>query len=361
MRSSFKILQVIDTLEPGGAEKVLVTISNILHAHQRNVTVLTILRNGPLEQQLGKDIPVICLHRKNKWDLFTMYRLAKICRGFDLIHVHSSFNLRYLILSLKLFSVRKPIFFHEHFGNIEIDPSVRWHQKLIYPKTILIAVSRKIYEWAVTKLQMPASKVFLLPNVISVESKMRENKLDNTLRILLTSNFRRVKNIEFAIDVTDHLRKKQNCHLTIVGQLADKGYYDMINTKIQSQNLQENITIHHGVTDIQQLLPAFNLAIHTAVSESGPLVLIEYLAAGLPFISFETGEVAHQIKDELGECFVNNFDKAKWISKIENVLHQDQKQLSQKLGTIYQKFYSTESYYQRLLDIYQSALPENIA
>jgi glycosyltransferase involved in cell wall biosynthesis len=354
MSSSLKIIQIIDTLELGGAERVLVTLSNILHSKGHTVKVLTILHNGPLQSQLLPGIEVECLCRKNKWNIATMYRLTQSCKGFDVVHVHSSFNLRYVFIAFKLFFVNKKIFFHEHFGNIEIDNSVSWHQRLIYPQTFFIAVSRKIHEWALHNLKMDKAKVLLLPNTVLKPSleKIQKTKTEK-IELLLTSNFRSPKNIEFAVDLMNVFSKQKACHLTIVGQTADAEYCNSIKTKIKALHLEEIISLVHDCDNIQTILSQFDLAIHTAKTESGPLVLIEYLSAGLPFLTYETGEVVYQIKDALSECIINNFDIDNWISQINNLIQLNADELSSRLKSIYQQLYSAEAYYQSLMNIYQ--------
>ena len=132
----YRIIQIIDTLEAGGAEKVLVTLSNIFFSKGHDVTVITTLQKGALANQLLSGIIVKSLERRSKWNLADMSRLVKWCRDADIIHVHSTHNLRYVYVASKFFFLNKRIFFHHHFGNIEIDTSVHWNQRLVYPSKI---------------------------------------------------------------------------------------------------------------------------------------------------------------------------------------------------------------------------------
>src|SRR5205085_9781365 len=125
----FKIAQIMDRLHIGGAERVVVMLSNLLQQHGQTVKVITTVTPGPLAKQLHKEIKQVTLNRKWKWNPVTMRRLINEIKDYDIIHVHSSHNLRYLYLSGKLYGLKKPIFFHEHYGEIHVDKSVRWHQK----------------------------------------------------------------------------------------------------------------------------------------------------------------------------------------------------------------------------------------
>ena len=79
------VVQITDQLNIGGAERVLVTLSNLLHQHGHTVAVVTTVIKGPLATQLHQDIPIIDLQRKWKWNPFTMLRLIKSIKGFDII------------------------------------------------------------------------------------------------------------------------------------------------------------------------------------------------------------------------------------------------------------------------------------
>src|SRR4051794_18444399 len=178
--TKLKVVQIIDRLQIGGAERVLVMLSNILQEHGHAVKVITTVSGGPLVNQLHENIQYLNLERKWKWNVVTMRKLVNEIKDFDIIHVHSSHNLRYVYLAMKLFRIRKPIFFHEHYGDIHIDQSVKWHQKLVYPNVIFIGVSGKHTQWAIQKLKMPDEKVFLLPNTvakfISNESQQKKDE-----------------------------------------------------------------------------------------------------------------------------------------------------------------------------------------
>ncbi len=351
----YKIVQIIDTLEPGGAERVLITIANILFSKGHQVAVITTLHEGKLANQLCKGITLKVLNRKSKWNLADMKKLIEWCQSFDIIHVHSTHNLRYLFLASIIFGLHKKIFFHHHFGNIEIDQSVQWTEKWILPKTIVIAVSRKIYEWTIDKIKMNKQHVYLLPNIVQKQlSGFGLHQQSSELQIVLVANFRAAKNIEFAVDLMHHLIQQQKAHLTIVGQVADENYCNNIKSKIEELSLTNYITIVHNCTNVSAILHQFDIAIHTATSESGPLVLIEYMAAGLPFLTYKTGEVVYQIENDLSECVIDEFEISAWIRQINRLLQMNRDDFYNKLQHEYTSLYSEDAYYKALIAIYSA-------
>jgi glycosyltransferase involved in cell wall biosynthesis len=357
----FKVAQIIDRLYIGGAERVVVMLSNLLQQHGHTVKVITTVSSGPLSKQLDKGITQINLNRKWKWNPVIMRSLISEVKDYDVIHVHSSHNLRYLYLASKLFRLNKIIFFHEHYGDIHIDESVRWHQRLIYPNVVFIGVSRQHTQWVLQHLKMPKEKVFLLPNTIGkIAISPTEKKSDHQKQLLLVSNFRSTKKIEFALELFKQLKRenKLNCRFTIVGQIADKLYYEKITSWITKNEMNNDITILTDCINIQPLLNQFDLGVHTAKSESGPLVLIEYMAQGLPFITYNTGEVVEEIKNKIPLAVMHSFDKDEWLKRIETLLALPFEDVSSKFCNVYDHYFSTEVYYNKVMEIYESVLFE---
>ena len=353
------VVQITDQLNVGGAERVLVTLSNLLYKNGHQAAVLTTVTKGPLALQLNEGISVIDLKRKWKWNPFKMLQLVKAIKAYDIIHVHSSYNLRYVYLACKLFGLEKPIFFHEHFGDIEINAKVYWHQRLIYPKTILIAVARSIEQWALQSLKMNRERVFLLPNTVTVfnYNAAKEHNADGSKRLLLVANIRPTKHIEFAIDLLKELTANNSFDLTIIGKPTDKIYLQTLQQKIKELRLTEMVDFIFDADEIQPVLHQYDLAVHTARSESGPLVLIEYLAQGLPFVTFHTGEVVQQIKAELPELIVEDFNTSAWIQKINFLLNSNNSAaIQQKMQKVFKDYYSEEEYYNCCIHIYNDGL-----
>lgn len=336
---------------------MLVMLANLLHSNGHQSAVLTTVAPGALAGRLHAGVTQVNLARPGKWNLLYMRRMIKILNQCDVVHVHSGYNLRYVYVAAILFGLRKRIFFHEHFGNINIDSRVSWHQKLILPHVIFIAVSKQLAQWAVSHVKLSTAKVFILPNTILKDETIPAKPFEAVNKLLLVSNFRRQKNLEFAIEVLKNLHAKDNrFRLTIAGQKVDAAYYLEIIDLIKKHRLEKAVEIVTDCSSVQQLLPQYTLAIHTAHSETGPLVLIEYAAHGLPFISYNTGEVIQTIKQHLPQLIMQDFNVARWVQQIENLTSQPQPALQQRLVQLYNNHFSPQVYYETCISIYKQGL-----
>ena len=81
------------------------------------------------------------------------------------------------------------------------------------------------------------------------------------------------------------------------------------------------------------------MGIHTSYSESGPLVLIEYLAQNLPFLTFRTGDVVDKLILNFPELIQENFEVQLWASKIIKIMSDENYINRKKLKLFYDKIF----------------------
>ena len=339
-----KILQVIDRLDAGGAERVMVDLSNILSRKGHEVTTMSILDHGLLEGDLDPKIS------KLKY----MRNFSRVAKNNDIVHVHMRHNLKYVWLVKLLFPFKANIVFHDHYGKINVDQSVPASLSRAMRKVLYIGVSKQLADWAIEKAGLGRDSVFHLSNIIIRKEVNRKTELQSEgINLVMVSNIRKEKNIELAIKIVNRLLKKNNAHLTIYGQLVDRNYFELLTGMIKDLMISENIRFVHDCTDIQPELHQYDLAIHTAKSETGPLVLIEYLCQELPFISFRTGEVIDQLKDALPHFIMDTFEEDDWVERIDQVQSMN---FGDQLIKLYEQKYSEENYYQQCMKIYKKSL-----
>lgn len=339
MKTKKKVLQVIDSLEVGGAERVCIDISNLLIEKEINIAVLTISKNGELHSLLDSRIKTYCLERKSKFNLKTMKKMVAILNSYDIVHIHMRHSYRYVKFSSLLFKLSSKIILHDHFGSIAIDKSIPLFMNNLLKPKFYIGVSNDLIKWAEEKLQI--SETYLLENII-VKKNYPSKKQINT--IVHVSNISPIKNQLFSIKLIE----KTNFNLVIYGKVKDTNYYNSLKSYLSLNNLEDRVSFVHNEKNIQEVLGRYKLGLMTSVSESGPLVLIEYLAQSLPFVAHNTGEVANMISDEL-PFFLDDFNLEKWLEKITQVLNDD----SINLTDFYYKFFSPSSYTNKCLEIYK--------
>lgn len=349
-----KILHIIDTLDIGGAERVVVNLANIFLSRGHEVGILVLLKGDhPLSAQLDKNVTIFYINRTNKFNFSYAKKIISVTQNYDIIHVHMRHNIKYLwyINIFKSIDWRK-VFFHDHYGNIQNEKKIGYIAKKIINKSVYIGVSKELCSWS--KIQCGNKNSYQLNNII-IQDEILNNKKQNLkgIRLLLVSNIHPRKNIEFAINIMCELVNSDDYHLDIIGQISDRKYYKKLSKIITAYKLTDKISFKDNCTNIQQILFQYDLALHTSTSETGPLVLIEYLAQSLPFVTYYTGEVARQIINDLPMMIIDSFDIKTWLDNINRLITLDMDTIRKKMGKIYIEKFSSDNYYKTCLNIYQ--------
>jgi glycosyltransferase involved in cell wall biosynthesis len=176
----------------------------------------------------------------------------------------------------------------------------------------------------------------------------------------MVGNFWKFKNQAFAIELIRQL--PANFTFDMYGMVNDEDYYKELKELIEEYNLSDRISFKHGVNDIYKVLEGYNFAIHTSPHETGPLVLLEYMQVGLPFLTYNTGDVASNMRDVLNELIVDTFEIPDWISRIETVMMNEDKrrQIVEKMKDLLKEKYSEDNYVNKLQTIYNKVLHKRI-
>jgi len=336
-----KILQIIDQLEIGGAERVFVDMCNILQENNQEVSAMLLLEHkGELVSQLK--VPIVSFNRKSKWNLLSMYACSKILRQYDIIHCHSKHIFRYIKLVCLLMRVDKKLILQDH-SSFKIQGRQLVIFKYLFRPDYYVGVSEAINRHAIDKVGIPEKNVFLLENIILKSSSDIKYSFTD---FILVSNIKTTKNNMFALEVLNAFPDKS---IRIIGRVQEQKYYDDMHTYRHLNNLTVDFVT--TLNEVQPVLKNSSIGLHTSPSETGPLVLIEYLAQGLPFLAYETGEVAKILKPHFQDYFIDNFNVEEWKTRLELIMNSVPD--TQKMEEIFEQYFGKKQYYSKLENIYK--------
>ncbi len=348
-----KVILVNDQLSPGGAERVLVNTANLLYENGVTVEVLLYLGKKELDNQLNLAIPIHYLQRSGRFDFAAMHKLKQIVCDADIIHVHSRYNLRYLMVAKMFFSFKKPaIVFHEHMPSFTLDTFTKYLFKKI---DAYIAVDKKMTDWMKTNGIISKEKIFYLPNVVATPLQVKQN-YQSTYKIVMVGNFWHPKNQIFALKVL--LLLPQKYQLDIYGMVYEENYYQQLLESIEVLGLTKRVNIIKGMTNVYSVLEQYDFALHTSIMETGPLVLIEFMNFGLPFIASNAGDVARQVSETVPEIIIAELDNEVWKKQINYLFatENERKNLGIKLKKLAHETFSEKKYLADLQNIYKLML-----
>lgn len=338
-----RVLHIIDKLTTGGAEQVFVDITYLLVQHGVAVDALLFDGSGNMMHKLDKRLKVHILHRDNKFSLRKMWELHKICSRYDIVHVHMRHCYQYVRLVQLMFFGRYKLIVHDHYGSYAVDTTVPTGFKGLFKPQYYIGVCLPLVEWAKASVGIDSDKAFLLRNIVLPKQPTAYPRRD-AHRAMLVANISRIKHIDYAIG----LAQKMKWQLDVYGNVRDEAYHRELTEQIGTDN---TINIISNVTGFTELYGRYSMAIHSAKSESGPLVLMEYMAAGLPFIANKTGEVADVVAADLPVLFMDSFDMDKWEERINEI--QRDSAMPEKMKAVFEKYFSADKYLEKCMEIYR--------
>jgi len=343
--SKIKVLYVIDRIMVGGAEQVFVDILKLMQGRV-DLFVLLISPTEPFQLSRLKGLATTYqTNRKSKTSLSTIIKISKIIKDVDIIHVHLRPTLRYINLIQLVCFIRKPLVFHDHYGEIEIDnspPSIIC--RLIKPD-FYVGVSLQLCNWAVSVWNIEKQNTECLINLSRGSLIYNEptEKLKLQKEFVLVGNIKPVKNQQFAIDF---INKLGDVNLDLIGNVQDEKYFKMI-------GLAPRINHIENVSNAMLLLNNYQFGLCTSISESGPLVVLEYFVSGLPFIAFKTGGISEILFKYVPEYFMDDFVLENWIDRYK-VLEKDYQRIPQELiDRVINTEFNSELYADRLMEIYK--------
>lgn len=290
-----RILQLIDSLEAGGAERMAVNYANAL-AKQIDFSGLVVSRKeGALVNQVDEDVSYLFLNRNKVIDFKALYTLRKyvVLHKVAVIHAHStSFFLAFL---LKLIHPSIKIIWHDHYGDSEfLDKRPLLALRLIAPFFCgIIAVNQKLKVWAHEKMHF--ENTIYLPNFPTEEKNITEYTVLEGIegkRIVCLANLRIQKDHFLLLEVAKKLKiSHPEWTFHLVGKDFQDGYSKQIQSLIIENDLEKNVFLYGTKQDIKNILDQSTIAILTSQSEGLPMAILEYGLHKKPVVVTAVGEL----------------------------------------------------------------------
>lgn len=329
-----KILQIIDSLEAGGSEKMAVNYANGL-ANIITFSGLVVTRKeGILKSEVNLNVNYLFLNKKKRIDLRAVAKLLKYCKTnkIDYLHAHSSSY--FLAILVKLLYFRIKIIWHDHYGLSEFLNSRKYANLKVASSFFygIIAVNQNLKIWSESKLF--CGNVIYLGNFISdSQNEFKETYLNGIEgnKIVCIANLRQQKNHFLLLEVASKIVMRfPDWSFHIVGKNFEDSYSKQIFKKINDLNLNKNVFIYGSKSDIKHCIDQSEIAILTSNSEGLPVSLLEYGLHKKPVVVTNVGEIFNVIKNEINGFIVAKNDVDLFFNKL--VLLIENKDLRKKLG-----------------------------
>lgn len=357
-----RILQFIDTLSIGGAERMAVNISNALIQEPYQVYLCSSREAGPLKEFLHEQIPFLCLHKRSSYDLTAFLRLLRFVRlnKINIIHAHS--NSVFWAVGIKVISPKIKIIWHDHSGDEQKLNNGRKKavQRISHFIDGIISVNEKLEAWARLNTKVHNENILYIGNFPLLSLSKKIEKCDENLRIVSIANFRAQKDHFTLVEAIAMVRQKMpelEFKLILAGGYANDEYYRKLIALIAERNLRDVIEIRGAVTNTADLLYQADIGVLSSVSEGLPVSLLEYGLAGLPVVVTNVGQCVEVVDFGKAGMLVSSGDPKAFAEALTQlVLNPDLRQeLGGNLKVRVEQFYGKKGFMEK----YESLL-ENI-
>lgn len=357
-------------LEKKGHQVFIVTVNTgkgYKYENDNKIIRIPGIPTGIYDYKLSGIYPVRAIKKIMRWNL-------------DIIHSHTEFGVgtfaRLLANELDIPLVHTYHTMYEDYSHYiskgHFDKSVKkifeYITKFYCDKTAseLIVPTKKTYDFFKEKYKYKRD-IHIVPTGLEIErfylesldkKKVKETKkklgiCEDDFVILFVGRMGKEKNVEFLIDVTKILvRRNSNVKLLLVGDGPDLESFKKHSTKIK------DYVIFAGKVPFEETPYYFasaNIFSTASVTETQGLTVIEALAASLPAICINDESFNTTVINDLnGYLFENKKECAKII---ESLINDKEKMQDLKVGAKNTaQMHSSKYYAEQVLDVYRIAL-----
>ena len=307
-----KFLLLINSLQGGGAERVVQTFSKYLIENNYEVIIIT-LYNKPIEYEFNKKIKILSLDLK--WDVLLPTKLFKFRKilNDEKPDVVLSFLVKANFLNVlsKLYKNDVPTIISErsmslfHYGSNWIGTILKKLIKYLYSKADgIIAVSEGVKQ-SLIQLGVKNERIQVIynPQPIEIIQKKMVEKPEtivnfNKPTIVTMGRLVPSKGHTTLIKAFKLIKQEIDCQLLIIGKGPEKLNLEELS---KSLNIEKDVIFLGHLENPFPILFNCDLFIFTSVYEAFGNALVEAMICGLPIISTDCQSGPREILKG-GEC-----------------------------------------------------------
>ncbi len=357
-----RILQIIDSLDTGGAERMAVNYANALADRVDFSGLVATRKEGLLLNQLDSKVSYLFLNKKSSFDLKALFRLRKfvIQNEVEIIHAHGT---SFLVGSmLKWVYPWVKIVWHEHYGarakQSQTDNLVLLFFSLFFSSVFV--VNYQLEKWV--KKNLLSKKIYCIPNFVT-PNKSQANDIVTVLggnegkRIVCVANLKKPKNhISLLIAFNEMKLQNLGWSIHLIGKDYKDDYSDYLKEFMHTNNLEQDVFIYDSRNDIQNILSQATIGVLCSTDEGFPLSLLEYGLAQLAVISTNVGYCSEIIKDGFSGLLFDPLNDCQLQQQLEKMISnkQSRKGFGLHLQELVLKKYSKDTIIQLLMIKYNT-------
>lgn len=305
-----KILQVINDLRGGGAEKLIADFAPLMRNKGHEVEVLLLRSKGSLyiEDLERNNIKVTHLSSNNLYSFSHIFRIRNFIKKgkFDIVNVHVFPVLYFVSLASLLGLGKAKLCYTEHstFNRRRTNEIYRTFDKFIYDKyKRVIAISFDVKKALMGHLNCESEFISVINNGVDIK-KFKDSpaiNLSNLIKgyhsedkiICMVSRFSKAKDQLTLIRAISLLPKNIKLLLIGEGPLVSNCI-----TLSEDLNIKDRVYFLGFRRDVQLILKSCDIGVLSSNWEGMPIFALEVFATGIPFIGSKVPGIKDLFVDE---------------------------------------------------------------
>ncbi|MEW6510877.1 MAG: glycosyltransferase family 4 protein [Bacteroidota bacterium] len=357
------VMQICDSLDAGGMERVAVNLANALPRDRYVSHLCTTRRDGALEGVVAPDVLRLRLERKSTLDVQEFRRLVQYIRESRIALLHAHGPSLFIAAAASAFAPHPAVIWHDHFGAHETETRIPWLYRVPARRLSgVIAVSEALAAWTVEELHVDPVRVKFIKNFVAEPSaSLVVPPLPGApgKRLVCVANLRPQKdhrNLLAAMKLV--IRAVPKAHLILLGGSVDAGHTERLKAFMDNDGLAGHVSWLGSRDDVQAILKGCDVGVLGSASEGLPLALIEYGMAGLPAVATSVGQCAEVLEEGRAGLLVPPGSPQALADAIVSLLRSPdlRKRLSRRFATRVREMYSVRKNLDEICELYESAL-----
>lgn len=330
---ALNILHVVDSLERGGLERVVVDLALAQKAAGGSPRMFCLYRTGGFAAELeNAGIAVACGYKRDGVDARALWRLRRaIFAGCDIVHAHNLVPNYHCAVAL-LGAWRAPLLVDtcHDMGTRLADPRLRRLYLWSVRHTRRFAmVADQVYLHYVNRRMIPAARAAVIYNGIPVERYVRGPgpRASARERLKLPADALVIGAVGRLVALKNHasllrvlpslLSQFPQLWLVLVGGGELDSHLKAI---AAASGVGERVVFTGEQQEVATLLPAFDVFAMPSTTEGMSIALLEASAAGLPIVATRVGGNSKIVQEHSSGLLIEPEDDSALRSSLEALL-----------------------------------------
>lgn len=333
------IMHLLESLEFGGAEKVVVHLANKF-SDSNEVSVCVTKKIGELVSELNSNIKVYCLNSPEGNNIRLPEEIKELIvkNNVDIVHSHNwgiyidaALAIRKIKTTRLIHTIHGPYLNYTVGIKSLIKIKLRHLAELFFSRYAdkIVVVSESIKKYINADIGIKNESLQVIHNgIVDIGNKENTKKIDIKIRFITVGRLAKIKNQMLLLAACKKmLINSSNFHLSFVG---DGPEMDNLVKYCNENGLQDNVSFFGFRTDVVALLQENDVFLLSSKYEGISIALLESMSLSMPSIATNVGGIPDTVNNNETGFLVPSGDVDTYAEKLQNFI--DKPELVNEMG-----------------------------